>query len=554
MALTISYDNSTLGTNGAGSSCSFTHTVGSINYGLLLVGVSYLAQSSGSVTGVTCNGTSMTLLKSQTASSARFAGIFALPFPSTGSNTIVASASATGSFIVTAVSYANCQWYNIPDSSSSSTAFSTTSITETTTTVADNSWTFMCVECNNNVSAGTGSTIRGQTNNSHAGGCFDSNGAITPPGSHSMTVTQSASSDMVAAIISFAPANPVPDARYWVGGTGTWDLSTTTHWAASSGGSGGASPPITITTSVNFDGNSGGGTTTLGYSYSGVSLNMTGYTGTLSQSSYTLSFTGNVTTGGTFTNANGLTVGGNLSTDTSSSFTNSSTVTLSGNLTTGTSSTFAGSTGISVPGNLTLATGTNWTNTGTITFTSTSSGKTITNNSVSISSPVVFNGSGGVWTLQDNLTCKSATLTAGNLVATNQTITLTGTGTVWSVGSGTFTYGTSTIKINDASSSSKTFAGGGLTYYNLYLTGAGTGAFIISGSNTFQDFKCDTPPHTIQFTAGTTQTLNTFTVNGTAGNLMTLKSTSNGSAWYLVKSPSGIVSCDYLSLQDSHVS
>jgi hypothetical protein len=35
---------------------------------------------------------------------------------------------------------------------------------------------------------------------------------------------------------------------------------------------------------------------------------------------------------------------------------------------------------------------------------------------------------------------------------------------------------------------------------------------------------------------------------------MTLQSTTNGSPWYLVKSPSGTVSCDYLSLQDSHVS
>ena len=27
--------------------------------------------------------------------------------------------------------------------------------------------------------------------------------------------------------------------RYWVGGAGTWDTTTTTHWSASSGGTGG---------------------------------------------------------------------------------------------------------------------------------------------------------------------------------------------------------------------------------------------------------------------------------------------------------------------------
>ena len=31
--------------------------------------------------------------------------------------------------------------------------------------------------------------------------------------------------------------------RYWVGGAGTWDATTTTNWSASSGGAGGASAP-----------------------------------------------------------------------------------------------------------------------------------------------------------------------------------------------------------------------------------------------------------------------------------------------------------------------
>ena len=46
--------------------------------------------------------------------------------------------------------------------------------------------------------------------------------------------------------------------RYWVGGTGNWD-ATTTHWSATSGGSGGASVP-TYSDNVFFDANSGVGT------------------------------------------------------------------------------------------------------------------------------------------------------------------------------------------------------------------------------------------------------------------------------------------------------
>jgi len=33
--------------------------------------------------------------------------------------------------------------------------------------------------------------------------------------------------------------------RYWVGGTGTWDTTSTTNWSATSGGASGASVPTT---------------------------------------------------------------------------------------------------------------------------------------------------------------------------------------------------------------------------------------------------------------------------------------------------------------------
>lgn len=48
---------------------------------------------------------------------------------------------------------------------------------------------------------------------------------------------------------------------FWVGGTGTWDGSTTTNWASTTGGAGGAGVPNSTDT-VNFDANSGAGTCT----------------------------------------------------------------------------------------------------------------------------------------------------------------------------------------------------------------------------------------------------------------------------------------------------
>jgi hypothetical protein len=80
--------------------------------------------------------------------------------------------------------------------------------------------------------------------------------------------------------------------RYWVGGTGTWDSSTTTHWATSSGGAGGASAPVAAD-NVIFDGSSGGGTVTTDSSIAAVAfgtLTCGAFTGTLTFNNHNTSF------------------------------------------------------------------------------------------------------------------------------------------------------------------------------------------------------------------------------------------------------------------------
>jgi hypothetical protein len=49
--------------------------------------------------------------------------------------------------------------------------------------------------------------------------------------------------------------------RYWVGGSGTWDASSTANWSTTSGGAAGASAPVAADTAL-FDANSGIGTCT----------------------------------------------------------------------------------------------------------------------------------------------------------------------------------------------------------------------------------------------------------------------------------------------------
>ena len=101
-----------------------------------------------------------------------------------------------------------------------------------------------------------------------------------------------------------------------------------------------------------------------------------------------------------------------------------------------------------------------------------------------------------------------------------------------------------TIRCND-------FTGGSAFYYNATLYAWGTSPAYIKGTTTLAEIGIDGVPKTIIFTAGTTQTVTNFTVNGTLGSLATLESSVAASQFNLSKS-SGAVTCDYLSLQDSN--
>ena len=271
------------------------------------------------------------------------------------------------------------------------------------------------------------------------------------------------------------------------------------------------------------------------------------------------------TSGGTTSNAPNLTVNAGAS--------NLSIVTFSwfeDLVFTGSTCSVSGGT-VNIAGNLTLASG------GTYTLveprfraggTLTSSGKTL--GSTGIQAP------GATVTLADALTLVSGqalTLTSGGFNAANFNVTAgafsssnsstrtldmgSGTWTIsnsgataWNTATTTgMTLNPSTSTISMTSASAKTFAGGGLTYYNLNQGGAG--ALTISGSNTFNNITDTVQPSTVTFTAGTTQTVSNFDLAGTAGNLVTINSSTPGSQFTLSKA-SGTVNAQYLSIQDSN--
>lgn len=141
------------------------------------------------------------------------------------------------------------------------------------------------------------------------------------------------------------------------------------------------------------------------------------------------------------------------------------------------------------------------------------------------------------------------------LAATNATIVLTGTGTVWSAGtSSALTMTGSTIKMTDSSATAKTFAGGGKTYGTVqWDKGAGTSTDSVTAANTYASLKnTGTAAFIIQFPNTTTQTLTTgsgWLLNGTAGNLVSLTSTTAGTKWTL--STPTAVTASYVSIKDS---
>lgn len=190
-------------------------------------------------------------------------------------------------------------------------------------------------------------------------------------------------------------------------------------------------------------------------------------------------------------------------------------------------------------------------------FTSTSGTKTITSNGKTIDAPVQFNGVGGTWSLQDPLTLGSTralSLLAGNLssngydISTGSFVTsgtntkslnlssgniyLYNTGTVWTATGSGFSM-LSNDHIVFQSAVSQTFAGGGFSYGSLFINTSGIKT--ISGNNTFYNIQNLVTPIYLTFTAGSTNSFYNWNINGTAGNLATLRSTVPGTQYTLVK-------------------
>jgi hypothetical protein len=109
--------------------------------------------------------------------------------------------------------------------------------------------------------------------------------------------------------------------------------------------------------------------------------------------------------------------------------------------------------------------------------------------------------------------------------------------------------GTSDILLSDTSTAARSFTGGALTYNKLTIGGAtGTSTTTIGNATTFSELaSTKTVAHTITFSAN--PTITTWSVTGTAGNVVTVNSSTAGTQRTITvtNKTDGI---DYLSVQD----
>lgn len=206
---------------------------------------------------------------------------------------------------------------------------------------------------------------------------------------------------------------------------------------------------------------------------------------------------------------------------------------------------------------------------GNVTFTSLSNQSS--NSDLTFLSDFKCNGpfTGALSTLNSNgfnLTFSAFLITqAYNLALSNSTITLTGSGSLWTVVPFQSTLTNTTFKITDTSSSTKilkmveadTGSGGGLINVNnkpnlTIETGLGSGAVILqqpgSWSYYFTNVFCKFGS-TLSLPAGKVVTIDNLTADGTGG-MITLNSSTSGTAATLAKSGGGTVGVNYCNIKD----
>jgi hypothetical protein len=195
--------------NGGGSAntYSFSHTTSGTNRILFVYAESN--DDGDRITSVTYNSVGLTKIGSSVgvppaSGLSVFVSVWYLINPASGSNTVTINRSTTNANVIIgiALSYTGALQSGVPDSSNTGTGTAVTSLSLSTTTVANNSWAF-AIMANNG-----GATWTATTGTERLAGnreVLDTNGGVSPAGSTTLAASSS-SQNVAGMIVSFAPA------------------------------------------------------------------------------------------------------------------------------------------------------------------------------------------------------------------------------------------------------------------------------------------------------------------------------------------------------------
>jgi hypothetical protein len=233
-------------------------------------------------------------------------------------------------------------------------------------------------------------------------------------------------------------------------------------------------------------------------------------------------------TAGTLLNTGGSTVALTTQdfTETTGNFTAPATLNVNGNVTL-TAGTFTAGTNMNVAGNWANNGATFTAGTGTVTFTATAIGKTLTGtlNGTSKFNNLTFNGVGGAWTVSPAIEA------TGNFNLTNGTLTLSATlgndltiGGNWTRAStGTFVPNTRAVFFNGGSTQTITVTGGGTQAFDyLGINNTSVGGVVLSSSPATNVSIASTSGNVLQLLNSGPLDLNgqTLTLSGSGGNIL----------------------------------
>jgi len=346
-------------------------------------------------------------------------------------------------------------------------------------------------------------------------------------------------------LVSFLWASSAhADDRFWVEENGSWN--TTDNWGSVSGGASGASVPVAGDIAI-FDSNSKGATVTVDVNVSINGLRLSEFTGRVNQGANTFTVgTGNVIIGsGRFISSN------------SSAFALSGSYTQTGGIVELHTFTLSGSLSVTDP--TTANPSPSFTSTGTVTFDGNADQNLIQGNGLTLSleNITLNNATGGA---NDDLivNMSGGLVMSGVLTVTLGNVDLDTYNSALSL-SGDLIFGNS-AQATLVSDAAVTMSGNLTVRPNAGFTMSGTNTVTLdgvnqtlSGSMTFVNFtKTVTVADTLTFLDGsTTVTItSTTTLNGSAGALLSLRSTTTNTQWRI--DPQGTDSLTFLDVRDSN--